>query len=100
MTAQAAPKPLSERQFQRQVEDALRLFGWRFYHTWNSFNSARGFPDVIAVRPPRAVALELKSAKGKVTPDQQAWVTAMAESGIEAGIWRPEDWDEFAELLR
>jgi VRR-NUC domain len=97
---QTAARPLTEKQFQKQVEELLRLRGWRFYHTWKSFNSARGFPDIFAVRPPRAVALELKTSRGKVTPEQEAWVAAMAECGIEAGIWRPDEWDELVELLR
>jgi VRR-NUC domain len=94
------PGRYTERQFQAQVESLLKMLGWRYYHTWKSFNSARGFPDIFAVRPPRAVAMELKTARGKVTPEQQAWVKAMAECGVEAGIWRPDEWDELVELVR
>jgi len=48
-----------------------------------------------------AVALELKSEKGKATDAQQEWIAALdAVPGIVARVVRPSDWDWIEEALR
>ena len=39
----------------------------------------KGFPDYVAVRAPRLVFAELKTAIGKVTLDQEAWLADLRE---------------------
>ena len=81
----------SEAQWQSEVLRYARRFGYRSYHTRVSFGSAKGFPDLVLCRPPRLIFAELKSDKGTVKPEQQAWLDDLAAAGQEAHVWRPRD---------
>jgi hypothetical protein len=52
----------------------------------------KGFPDCVLVRAERVVAAELKSARGRLAPEQQAWLEALARGGLEVYLWRPAHW--------
>ena len=41
---------MTEKDLQRYVMQLAKLCQWRVYHTFLSFRSAPGFPDIIAVR--------------------------------------------------
>ena len=58
------------------------------------FRGRRGFPDCALVHPTgAALVAELKSARGRVEPDQQTWLDAYARNpAVLAALWRPEDW--------
>jgi len=53
----------------------------------------KGFPDLVLVRPPRVIFVELKSDSGKLSPDQVDWLTKLRTSSVEAYCWCPSDWD-------
>ena len=92
---------ISERDLTAYVRDIARACGWRRYHTFLSKHSPAGFPDEVLVRPPRLVFAELKTARGRVKPEQQAWLEALrAVPGVEVFVWRPCDMDEILEVLR
>lgn len=92
---------ITEAAFQRSVLDLLEWHRWRCYHTRFSVGShGRGFPDVIACRRDRCLALELKSERGKPTSDQESWLLALADAGVEAHLVRPSDWAMLAELVK
>ena len=83
---------MSEKELQNNVRACALLFGWRYYHTWNSINSAKGFPDCCMAREQRLVFAELKSARGKLSADQEEWLGVLRQTGAECYIWRPEHW--------
>jgi hypothetical protein len=88
----------SEKRLMAELVDVLDRFGWLTYHTFDSRRSAPGFPDLIAVRDGRMLALECKSATGKLTTDQRAWLSALAGvPGVACYVVRPAD--DLAELL-
>src|SRR5436309_1092831 len=87
-----------EKEWQAQVVDLARTFGWREYHTYNSRRSAMGFPDLVLLRD-RSVFLELKREKGRLTEDQQGWFRALLVAGCEAYVARPRDLDALALIL-
>lgn len=116
----------SEAKWQREVMGALRRFGWRPYHAWNSQHSAGGFPDICAIRVERRVYTrvrllfaELKREDGKTTPEQEAWLADLGEAAraaydmadewraellpapisVEVHVWRPSDWDKVLAVL-
>ena len=80
---------MTERQFQSQVRDYARLTGWLGYHTHRSDRSDKGFPDLVLVRDRRVLWLELKSEKGRTTPEQETWLAALRQAGQDAYVVRP-----------
>ena len=81
---------MTEREWQRTVMELLELHGWMAYHTWSSVHSPAGFPDLIAVRDNRILAIECKTQKGKVTDAQRKWLGALdGVKVIEAFVSRP-----------
>lgn len=93
--------PVTEADLREQVRDLCKLFGWKIYFSWTSLHSPRGFPDLVLVNPEqkRVVYAELKSEKGKVTPQQQEWLDALKACGQEVYLWRPADIEEIAGIL-
>lgn len=88
----AIARTMTEEALQRYVQTWLSTLGWLSYHTWDSRRSQPGFPDIIAVRGARVLAIELKSETGKVRPEQQMWLDALAAAGVETHVIRPSDW--------
>ena len=96
-----ARRPLSEREFQRQILDLAKVLGWTAYHPMLSKWSERGWPDLAMVRPPRLVFAELKSETGRATSHQERWLGLLGLCpGVEAYLWRPSDIDSIATVLR
>lgn len=101
---------VAEREFQRVVVACARLFGWRVHHTrpaimrsgkWATpLQGDAGLPDLILCRPPRLIFAELKSEHGRTRPEQQAWLSALAQvPRIEVYVWRPSDWAHIVKIL-
>jgi hypothetical protein len=102
---------LSEDAWQSRITDLLDLRGWLWIHIrparttqgWRTPISGplgKGWPDIIAVRGDRLVALELKSARGRVSPEQRGVIDALAViPGVTAMVARPADWAAVQELL-
>ena len=105
---------MSERELQSAVIEMAKLLGWRVMHTrparmldgrWRTpLEGHEGFPDLVLLRPPRLVIVELKSKKGTLTQEQAVWLNAFRASGprIETYEWRPSNWElgEIEEILR
>lgn len=104
-----------ERMFQASVLTVARVNGWHVAHFHDSRRqvvdrhgrrafvgdaAAAGFPDMVLARGPRLVFAELKSANGKVTTTQRAWLWALAATGAEVHIWYPENWRVLERVLR
>lgn len=83
---------MTEAQLQDAVIQLAHLRGWMTYHTYDSRRSSPGFPDLVLVRADRLVLVELKSASGRVTADQQRWLEALYLTNNEVYLWRPADW--------
>ena len=107
---------ITEEQFQSQVIELARYSGWKcahfrgvriqrkngtvYYQTPVQADGA-GFPDLVLLRPPRIIYAELKSDKGRASPEQDEWLRALAEcSGNEVYLWRPRDLDEIENVLK
>lgn len=103
MTGIRQKKPkITEKLFQGRVEQALKIAGWRVYHTWNSMRSAKGFPDIVALHPKRKkpLVVELKTETGKLTPEQEEWLALFSDCGVDTWLLRPSMFDEFWEHVR
>ncbi|MHA7144211.1 VRR-NUC domain-containing protein [Arthrobacter sp. TmT3-37] len=89
---------ITEKQLQRQVEGVLTAYRWRWYHAPDNRpvkgrvqRIKPGFPDILAVRGPRLVAIELKTEADRVAPEQREWHKDLAAAGAEVYLWRPSD---------
>lgn len=85
-----------------------KMYGWRSAHfrpamTGRGWRTAvqgdgKGYPDVTLVRD-RVVFAELKSATGRLAPEQVTWIDRLRAAGAEVWVWRPADLQSIAELL-
>lgn len=85
-----------EKDFQAGVLKLARFHGFTLrYHTRNSRGSAPGFPDLVLVntRTGRILWRELKTNKGRISPEQREWLDGLTAAGQDAGVWRPNDLD-------
>jgi hypothetical protein len=103
---------VSEASLQQTVGDMLGVYGWYWIHsrpgrrrgegfaTPVSGNAAKGWPDIFATRGHEAIALELKSMKGRVSRDQADWLLRLQAAGIETRVVRPSDLDWLEQRLK
>lgn len=83
---------LTESDLQASIVDLAVVLGWRSYHTFDSRRSNAGFPDLVLYRDHRLIFAELKSAKGRLAPEQEATLDALMLTPAEVHVWRPIDW--------
>ena len=112
MNQQQAYK-LTEEEFQRMVIEVAHAYKWVVAH----FRKARtlrgwvtpvqadgkGWPDLVLVKQSRIIFAELKSEKGKLTPEQQVWIDLLSNVGdkdVQVYIWRPSQWEQLVEILK
>lgn len=102
---------MTEREFQGAVMDAARWLGWRCFHPktvqtaqgahLTAFTGDAGFPDLVLVHKSRGVIFaELKTDRGRLTPEQREWRDQLITAGAEYYIWRPKDWDDIKTRLQ
>lgn len=91
LTARAGT--ITEAQLQGTVEQMATVLGWRWYHTYRSDRSPKGFPDLVMIHPgqTRTIWAELKSERGRLTREQRAWINDLDTAGAEVYVWRPVD---------
>jgi hypothetical protein len=98
-----------EAQFQAQVIQLARMNGWKVFHpakmmdrngTWRTaLQGDKGWPDLVLAHKDRGlIVAELKSDVGKLSFEQQAWLTHLAP-WAEVYVWRPKDLDTIADRL-
>lgn len=91
---------MSERAFQWRVVALARQLGWVEFHQFDSRRSREGWPDLVLIRRPRILFLELKSESGKATEPQLETLAALQDCGLDARLVRPSDWEAIQETLR
>jgi hypothetical protein len=100
----AAATGWSEERFLGHVKELAEVFGFLYYHVFDSRLSTAGFPDLVLVRPkprPALYFIELKtdSKRSKTTAAQEEWLQALRDNGVTAEVWRPRDIQEIADVL-
>ena len=94
---------VSERDFSKQLEDALDIFKWRWVHfrparvsrggkdTYETaYTGYKGFPDYVCVRGDRIVFIEIKGTTGKVSPEQEEWLQDLTVTDAEVYLLYPD----------
>jgi hypothetical protein len=92
---------INEKALQNAVVELAHLYGWLVHHTrpaqmpsgrWATpIQGDAGFPDLVLVKGHDTIFVELKSAIGRTSGHQDAWIAALREAGQEVHIWRPRD---------
>ncbi|MDE3102892.1 MAG: hypothetical protein KGJ98_11725 [Chloroflexota bacterium] len=116
---------MTENELLASIRKAARDLGWLEYHTVIAYRSPRGFPDLVLARGLHLVIAELKSDKGKVTPEQETWLAWWREFGssiedsnalaraaglavpqsvsvwprVDVFVWRPPDLEKAYRIL-
>jgi hypothetical protein len=93
---------MTEAELLSVVLECASLFGWRSAHFrpaqtshgWRTAVSGdgKGFVDVLLVGHGRVLFRELKSTRGRLSPDQQVWRDHLLANGADWGCWHPGDW--------
>ena len=109
---------MSEEQLLARVIEIAHEHGWIVSHFRPSLSQSgrwhtavqgdgAGWPDLVLCRPSRRIGkmgrllfVELKSARGKLSEAQKAWIAALRDSGEIVHVWRPTDWEEIERTLR
>lgn len=98
----------TEKDWQRTLVELLEMFGYTVEHTyplltkqgfWRTGSTLKGKPDLIAVRPPRLLAIECKVDRRKPRPEQVAVLSLYSRVPC-ARAWVLNDSADMAELQR
>lgn len=102
---------ITEAAFTAQVIALARWYKWRVAHFRSSMNKrgrymtavqgdGAGFPDLVLIRNGSLIFAELKSAKGKVGPNQQEWLKSLSNApGVAVYVWKPHEINEIEKVL-
>jgi VRR-NUC domain len=84
---------VTEAQLQKAILDLCAYLGAKCFHVYDSRRSAgSGWPDLyIVTKDHRVLIRELKSAKGRLSPEQKEWIAALYEAGQDVDVWRDTD---------
>lgn len=103
-----AHRAISEKDYQEQITDLATMYGWQWRHFKDSRKEvkrggrsffvgdadAAGWPDLVLVRPPEFIVIEVKKELGVVSPEQEEWLGLIRSCDIEAIVARPSNFDE------
>ena len=91
----------SEKDFQQEVRQIARLYGWADYCAYNSRHSPAGWPDLTLLRPPHLIFAELKTDRGRLQPPQKRTIDLLQQcQHIQTFVWRPDDYPQIHAAIR
>ena len=98
-----------ERPWQRTLVEALETFGYAVQHIyplrtknqgWRTSTTAKGWPDLVAIRGQWLIAIEVKGETTRIEDEQRAWLMRFAGLGsqhVRTWVLRPtDDWGQIA----
>lgn len=85
------PTFANEAAFQAAVVQLAQTLRCLCYHTFDSRRSEAGFPDLVIVGRRGFLVRELKMPGKQATKAQEMWLARFALVGVNAAVWRPED---------
>lgn len=93
-------RSISETDWQERVETESALLGWWSWHDNDPRRNRSGWPDLVLVRPPRILFVELKTENGRLSSRQRVVLGMLARCpGVEVYVWRPSDEDDVRRIL-
>lgn len=91
---------MTEADFQSSIIEAAEQYGWYVMHVfplrteqgWRTATTSKGWPDLTMVSDGRMLCLEVKSAKGRASTEQEEWIARLDEvPGVTAAVVWPKD---------
>ena len=82
---------MGENELEEHVRAICKDLGVIRIHVYQSRGTTPGVPDDILIGPGGILWRELKTAKGKLSPAQQAMGEALQAAGQDWDTWRPCD---------
>ena len=93
--ASAAAWAMSEDRGPDSLDAHLRAlikdFGLHGHHERNSIGTEPGWPDWVILGRGGSLFRELKSQRGRLSPDQRRVGFALTRAGLDFDVWRPSD---------
>lgn len=108
---------MSGKVLQATIIELARMYGFRVAHFTSVMATgrdgkptyrtpfaadAKGFPDLVMVRPAdRVIFVEVKGDGDKLRAEQNVWLAHLRSAGAEVYVWTPKELDsgEIAEVL-
>jgi hypothetical protein len=85
---------MTEGIWQRQVLELAQLGQWVATRQLHSRGTLADWTDLVLLRPPEALFVELKPDRGILRPEQRERLAQLAAYGMEVYVWRPADLDD------
>lgn len=82
---------MRESQLQDTIVQLCRVLGIAWYHPYYSRRSVPGWPDLALCGARKMILRELKTAAGRLTPEQERWGLMLRHAGQDWAVWRPDD---------
>lgn len=83
---------LLERDITKHIRDYLHLKKIFHYKVWQGLGSQKGIPDIAGILPGgQALYIEVKTAKGRLSKDQEAFLENARQAGAKAFMARSVD---------
>jgi Holliday junction resolvase len=76
---------MTEQQIQSKIKRKLQERGW--YVTKLIKTSTNGIPDLLAIKNGKAMFIEVKREKGKLSPLQELRIDELRQSGAIVHVW-------------
>lgn len=83
----------TERELTSWVMGLAGSCGWLVHHNPDSRRVQPGIPDLILLRPPELLFIELKrlGKRSTLRPKQVEWIDSLQRCGQEAEVWTPAE---------
>jgi len=75
------PDPNSEAAITKGIRDLLNRFQIFHFKHWGGMMGTKGVPDILGIYKGRFLGIEIKTASGKVRPEQEAFLENIRENG-------------------
>lgn len=100
---------MTHEQWQRQVTDALGMFGWCWMHArrsigkagkWTTAVNIVGWPDLLCWHPTRGLlAIELKVKPDRLRAAQRDVLASLRQAGVQTLVAYPEGAQSLVDAL-
>lgn len=91
-------RDMTEAELSQEVVRLAVKLGWKVYGIRRTDKSRLvhpsgvGWPDLVLFRPGMILFAELKRHGGKLSPEQEDWLSCLASTFTNVHHWEPTDW--------